>query len=484
MLVYNTMRFGTDVLTATDSSDGVGVRKAMLTAYLTLNASGAQAISFSISGSEPAGTARRFMFKADDKIYRAVSGALTEYTKDTTVDNVLADGNTAAEITALSDIYAFAGKELYLLIALSSTVDDNPTAKFSYTITQSAAQKTCTTNTAIFVLPIADDNDTPVITSIDVTKETAGAGAINVMTRLENAEGVWSDWITPEQAVNQEATRIQFQFQASVENGGDSAAVKNIIVNYVTKSDIVTGAAAEIYSVVPNFENDLRLCYLIVRHKQLIDSTIEAFANFLPAYKSRERISVGTGKGSAQQYTLGVSGTADRQIDQSSIRVFVDGNEIDDFDYDTGTGKITVNATSGVSILASYNYGCGQEDWKAMTAEAQQPYGDGTYMTRFTYTLPDGEDAQRANIRIRLNRPAGTVTNASLGKATGKTQQIALPHLATPSSIVCNADWTYEFDSRILTFVASKNTALKISYDYVGEQHQIYSWAAGWAAAS
>ena len=82
----------------------------------------------------------------------------------------------------------------------------------------------------------------------------------------------------------------------------------------------------------------------------------------------------------------------------------------------------------------------------------------------------------------KLNETTGTVTNASLGKATGKTQQVVLPHLATPGTIHIDADSTYDFYSRVLTFRANKNTALTISYDYVGEQHQIYSWAAGWAA--
>ncbi len=291
--------------------------------------------------------------------------------------------------------------------------------------------------------------------------------------------------MTLSQAANQEATHVQFSLTYTVVNvGSDSAKINSITVNYISNNELVTGSTAELYSIVPHFETDLRLCYLVVRHKQLMDSTMEAFANFLPAYKTRDRIQVGTGTGAATQYSLGSGGTADAQIDPSSIRIFVDGIPTDEFDYNTATGQITINAPSGVSVLASYNYDCGSEVWHPMTVEFdQQPYLDGTYMTRFTYTLPDGEDAQRANIRMRFNRPAGTVTNASLGKATGYTQQFVLPHLATTKTIKLNADWTYDFDSRVLTFIAKKNTALTISYDYVGEQHQIYSWAAGWSVA-
>lgn len=485
MLVYNTMRFGTDVLNTADSG-GLGTRQALLMSNDALDATAVSAVNnFVITGEEPTGTSRHVMLKIDDKIYRFVSGTLTEYTDSATLQNVLANGNTVAELTALSNITALVGKEIYPIIALTSTVEDEPTIKIGLNITTTTERTTFSANTATYELPVPDGGSIPLITSIVADTETTGGGSVTTLVRLKDATGTWGDWLTFAQAANQEATRVQFQFNYSVTNvGTDTAQVKSCTVNYISNMEVVTGSTAELYSIVPNFETDLRLCYVIVRHKQLIDSTIEAWANFLPAPKARDRISVGTGSGAAKQYTLGISGTADAQIDPSSIRVFVDGVAIDDFDYNTATGQITLTAASGVSVLASYNYNCGLENWRPMTVETQQPYDDGTYMTRFSYTLPDGEDAQRANIRLRFNRPAGTVTNQSLGKATGKTQQIVLPHLATPNTIELNADWSYDFDSRVLTFVAKKNTALTISYDYVGEQHTIYSWAAGWSAAA
>lgn len=488
MLTYNTMRFGTDVLTDSTSggSGGLGTRQALLTSNDALDATGVSAVNnFVISGDEPTGTTRRVMFKVDDKNYYFDGTALTEYTGDITVANVLATGNTVAQLTALSNITAFVGKEIFPIIALSSTGDDEPTIKIGLNVTNTTETKIWAGNSATYELPVPEGGTTPTITSITADTATTGAGTVTIQVRLKNAAGEWGEWLTLDQAANQEATRVQFRLTYTVETvGTDSAHINNITVNYISNQEIVTGDAAELYSIVQDFEADLRLCYVIVRHKRLNDSTIEAFANFLPAYKSRERIQLGTGTGASAQYSLGSGGTADTQIDPSSIRIFVDGTPTDEFDYNTATGQITINAPSGVSILASYNYDCGTEVWHPMTVEFdQQPYRDGTYMTRFTYTLPDSEDAQRANIRMRFNRPAGTVTNASLGKATGKTQQLVLPHSAVASTINFNADWSYDADTRILTFTAKKNTALKISYDYVGEQHQIYSWAAGWSAA-
>lgn len=485
MLVYNTMRFGTDVLTDPDSGGGLGVRQAMLTSNAALDATSVTAVDgFSISGEEPAGTSRRVMFKIDDKIYRFVNGTLTEYTGGATLANVLADGNTVAELTALTNIAALVGKEIYPIIALSSTGGDNPTIKIGINVTNTTETKTWAVSTAVYDLEIPGGGAIPTITTITADSAAAGSGTVTIKVRLKDAAGVWSNWMLLDDAANQDAQRIQFRLILTVDSvGTDSAQIDSITVNYISNQALVTGSTADLYSIVADFETDLRLCYLLVRHKQLLDSTIDAFVNFLPAYKTRDRIQVGTGTGSAAQYNLGVGGSVDAQIDPASIRVLVDGVATDEFDYNTAAGQITVNASSGVSVLASYNYDCGLEQWRQMSVETQQPYGDGTYMTRFTYTLPDGEDAHRANVRLRFNRPAGSVENASLGTATGKTQQIVLPHLATTSSIYFNADWSYDFDTRVLTFIAKKNTALTISYDYVGEQHKIFSWAAGWSAA-
>ena len=154
------------------------------------------------------------------------------------------------------------------------------------------------------------------------------------------------------------------------------------------------------------------------------------------------------------------------------------------FDYNTGTSEINLIAAKGVSILASYDYDCGVENWHPMTVDfSQQPYFDGSYMTRFSYVLDDDFDASLANIRLRFNRPSGKVEDFSLGSATGKKQQIVLPHVAIADTIQLNADFSYDFDTRVLTFVAPEGTNLAISYDWLGEKHKIYSWAAGWSAA-
>lgn len=487
MLVSNTMRFGTDTFTVSDDGGVIGSRQALLVATEPLDASDVSAVSnFVISGSQPSGTDRRLLFQINNKVYRFVSGVLTEYTGAVSIDNVLANGNTVSELTALSNITALVGKEILPIIALTSDNTSSPTIKLALNVTTSSATKSRSFTSGRYNFPAVADTTFSIV-SITPNISTVGNGRVNVVAHYrEDTEEPFSAFTDLDNLVGL-STAVQLQFKAGcyVDNiGSDVASLNGISVTYAANHEVVSGDTSDLFSVIPDFETDLRLCYLVVRHKQLIDSTIEAFANFFPTPKHRERILVGNGSGSTTQYTLGLSGVADSQIDHSSIKVFVDGYQSSDFDFNTETSEITANVAVGVSILASYDYDCGVEVWHPMNVDFfQQPYRDGSYMTRFSYVLPDDTPASLANIRLKFFRPSGSVVNQSLGLATGKTQQIVLPHVAKTDSIQLNADFAYDFDTRVLTFVAPEDTDLILSYDYVGEQHKIYSWAAGWAAA-
>lgn len=488
MLTYNTMRFGTDTFTASTDDGGpvIGARQALLVSNEALDATAATTVdNFVVNVSQPSGTQCAFMFKIDNKVYKFNGSNLSEYTGEITADNVLANGNSVAQISALSNITPLVGKLIYPIIALKSSGTTNPTAKIGLKVSTSTATKSKTVTTAQFALP-SPPGTVPLISDIAVDSDTTGNGSVKVTARIKDASGTWSAYKALTYPANKTATDIQFKIVYSVENiGVDSAKVNSITVNYTANNGAVVGNDAEIFSVIPDFETNLRLCYLVIRHKKLVDSRINAFASFFPTPKHREFVSIGNGTGAQLSYTLGDSGVPDRQIDPHSLRVYIDGVLTSSYEFNTETSEITLTAPSGSSILADYDYDCGLETWHPMTLEFfQQPYHDGTYMTRFSYALPDDSDATLANIRIQLLRPTGTVTSQSLGKATGKAQKIVLPHVAKPGTISFNAaSYSYDFDTRVLTFTAAKNTNLKISYSYIGEQHKIFSWAAGWSAA-
>lgn len=339
---------------------------------------------------------------------------------------------------------------------------------------------------------IIDDPDvTPRISDVTAVTTCTGDATCEVLVQLRGEDGVtWGDFMPLTEAAGKLATGYHCRIIHTVTklDGSDSALCNSVTVRYNTGATAVNSTYADLYSTVQNYGNDLQTCYLVIRHTKLIDSNIVAYVNFMPAPKSRTLINLGSATGARQDFILGVNNVKDTGIVPDSIKIYADGVPFYEFDYNVEVSTLTLTAPNGQIITASYDYGRSSETWLKMTQDGSpQLYpDDGTYMTRFTYTLSDANavDKQISNVRLTLNRPKGTVKNLSLGAATGKTQMIVLPHAADASTIsVPNATFTYDEDSQILTFLATKGTALTLSYSWIGEQIHINSFAAGWVAA-
>ena len=116
MLKNNTIRFGTDGFAFK--------RQSLLTAKQPFDTTGQTAIEgFTVTGTEPSGTRRRFLMRVDDKLYRFSAGNPVEYTGAGTFDDIIEGGNTAAELVAVDSIPTWLGKKIYVVIALEAPAD-------------------------------------------------------------------------------------------------------------------------------------------------------------------------------------------------------------------------------------------------------------------------------------------------------------------------------------------------------------------------
>lgn len=488
MLKNNSMRYGSD--------EFVFSKSALLTSKQPLDATSQTAVEgFTITGTEPTNTSRRLIFKVDDELQYFVSGVPTAYPHDGEVDDVLEYGNTAAELETITNIPSWVGKKIYPIIALSAPADVSalPTIKIALKVRTATEVYEKSVETAEFELAAAE-GATPRIAEIKADILCTGNASAEIECRLKNDDDVtdesdgWSDWINIAAAKDKSANAVQFRLKYKVTtlDGTDSAKISAITVKHTLGAAAVSGDVAELYSIVQNYETDLKTCYLVVKHKRLIDSHLEAYVNFMPQPLHRELIPIGTSTGSMQTLALAVDGVKDTGIDQTTIQIYADGVPVTGFGYNVTTSEITISGIgAGKAIEASYDYARVSEDWREMIKQIdQQPYKeDGTYMTRFEYVLPDSEtDKKLSNIRLRLFRPSGTVENSSLGVASGAIQQFALPHAAKEETIRLNGDWSYNPDSQVITVVAPKDTELIISYEWLGESQEIISWTAGWSA--
>lgn len=482
MLKHNPMRFGTAEFTFG--------RRALLIAKNPFDATEQSSVEgFTISGSQPAGSDRRIIFRIDGQLFKFDGSTLVEYTGAGAFADVIAQGNTVAELLALTDIPAFVGKKIYPIVALSAGVDSvaQPSIKIALKVRSTADLYEKNYDTPEYTLAAADGS-TPRIADIVANVATTGNATCSITVKILDAEGNWSTYLPLADAKNREGSAVQFHIVERVTtfDGSDSVRLNSITIRHNMGATAVSGSTADIYSVVQNYETDLQTCYVVVKHKRLIDSQINAFVNFMAPPKRRELIYLGQSDGTRQQFALGVDGVKDTGIDQNTLRLFADGQPLTTFGYNVEISEVTVSTDAGRAITATYDYGHERENWLPMQQIIKsQPYEDGTYMSKFSYTLDDDDTAgkQISNVRLQLDRPTGRVENQHLGIATGFVQQFVLPHAAKQETIELNADWKYDVDTQIITVTAPRGTDLTISYDYVGEPIVVYNFVAGWSAA-
>jgi len=494
MAITNTMRFCTDSFGVTDESGSTAPfnKQAMLISKVPLDCTGKSEVTrFSIAGAEPTGTKRRIIFQIDGKYYRFLNGNLSEFTYEFNRANVLRYGNSVAGLLELENITAFLNKKVYPIIALEapSTADDMPSIRM--TLYTKVSNDVLTKTEESLVYEIATSDKMPTITEITAETALTGGGSVDIKVRLRGSDETWGDYMALASAANKQASAVQFKFtyKVTTANGGDSAAVNSITINHTTGKAIVVGDNADLYSVVANYEVPLQLCYVVVHHEPLQDAYIDAYVNFMKAPKHRELIQIGTATGSRQELVLGVSGVADSGIITSTIRLYADGNPLTNFSYNSEVSTVVLSAKKNAVLYASYDYNHDSEVWRKMTKDAAQPYNDaeGTYMSRYTYQLPDSDATGKviANVRLNLVKRTGTASNTKIGVGTGKKQMFALQHKYKSSTIKFNpaCDWTFEEASKILTVVAAKNSNIVISGKWEGIAPVVRSFAAGFAVA-
>ena len=399
-----------------------------------------------------------------------------------TVDSVLSEGNTTAELAAVKSIPEWVGKTVYPVVAIKAeeTATIVPTLKIGVKMTSANESYEYDEDSPIYKL----SSNAVSIVSANANTETTGKASVAVTARLYNG-GSWSDYMALSDVAAKKASLVQFKAHYAVTAiGSETAQVTGVTIVYNASMAKVSGSTAEIITRTLHFAEEtshtgVSFAQALIKHKKLQDAEIKAYAAFRTEPKTREMLSIGTGDGNQQTVAL-----SDTNINHNSISVQLDGMPYYGFAYNTETNEVTFTAAKGVAVTASYEYGWEDESWQEMELVSRQVYDSdtGVYASRYQYTLPDADtDKTITAIKFVLERPDGDVTDTVLGTATGDTQVFKLPHAARKDTIICNGTWTYNDDTHVLTVIADKGTEIKLSYHWVAESHEVYGVTAGWA---
>ena len=434
---------------------------------------------FNISATQPDNTNIRIIFEIDDKLFFFNNGELIQYRNYGRVDDILREGNTIAELLALDGIVQFVGKRIFPIVAL----DYDFNAEILPTINM-------TLNVSCYLDEYARDELSPTfeltdsarIVNCSCTKSNNGYATADAFIRLRNKNGEWSDWLEYPAAIGKDACAVQFKnhYVVTTLDGSDEAGILNCNIDYVTDTKSSAGDVQEIILKPVSYEQNLNVCYALIKHSELLDAQIKAYVKYSDAPKKRENIIIGTGTGTWKTYYLGINGGIDRAINQNTLHITAGGVNLLDFFYNTENATVNINVAEGVDILASYEYDISTENWLEMSAEPAQVYDSaGTYSTRFIHRTAG---KKISSVKVRLARLNGKVENEVLGIGNAQSQTFALPHRAKIETIQCTGNWIYDEDTQILKVTADRGEEIKISYDWTGTLPKVDSIIAGWTA--
>ena len=455
----------------------------LLTATQPINLLDKTSVSgFTVRGIEPANTKRRVAFKVEDKWNKlSTAGALTPLaTQEITADSVLKEGNTVAELEAITKTTGLAGKLIYPAVALYAEPEAEVMPTFGMTVKAEIDTKvnvySYTGYSQEYNLSTGEDVQ---VVNVVAEMETTGEGNVVVTARLKQG-GEWTDYMALSDTAMKQASALQLKAVYTVTNtdGSQSAKVKNVTIRYTTSGATVNGVSTDIVTKTQRFTNDLVYAHCYVKHKKLQDAVIDAYCSLRKRPKSKSMYQFGNGTGSLKTYKL-----PDKGINQDTLTVYVDGKTVYNFGYNTETSEITLTADKDNALSASYECGWEMSEWIKMVQGVSQINDSGGYTTEYSYTVPthEGYEYTVTAIKYSLVRLEGKVTEETIGVGTGKRQMIELPHFAKKETIVCNGDWSYDYDRKLLTIIAPEGEDIVISYDWIAETPTVYAISAGWA---
>ena len=411
--------------------------------------------------------------------------AVTLATQSITDYSILNEGNTISELTALTRAPALAGNRIRYAIAMSceNPEEVNPAIKIEFKCSRGSNKLANTYESQIF-----NFTDNIIVTGIEQDSNTTGAGTLNVKARwFDTSNQVMTDWADLSNLAGVTTNQIQYQVNAAVTQtgGSDSSVLNSITARYNLGSAVTTGnGSSEIISIIKDWRRDLRHCRILVKHAPLENNSIKTYFTLRGKTTKIHNEILGSGTGTRANYTLAhVNG-----LNVNSLIVYVN-NQVtasSNYDINSSTGVITLEAALGSIITCSYEYGWEPEEWQELELDYRESF-DEYDLSVYKITLPENTSGiikSMGAVKIALTRTQGSSELELLGKGTGVSKTYRLNNLVTsnlriyfngilqPSSV-----YSLESNMRYISVTAPVNVDVRTSYNWITESPTLYEFS-------
>ena len=443
-----------------------------------------------IVASEPTNTKLTYVFKADDGNWQKYDTSSSTWkdvaTQSLTAESVVSEGNTTADVTALTStaLAAFAGKTVN--IAVGMEMDADATEAPSLTSITFAGETGATVTTKSVdsdAINLTDSGKPCEILAIDVSKTEESGGTVQVLASINDGSswGEYADYSTYITSPATKATAIKFRAVLTAPNIGTSVAkINSVSVNHRTDGVATfSEGTGTCISKTYNFSNPITRAHLMVKHPVVDDTEITAYVSLRkpPTYVSGEVLGTGTGK----SQTVKLANTDG--LASHGFVLYFDGEKQDDssYSFSPADGQVTFTADSGVAVTADYIAGWSAETWTPMTHDTVYPDKNDTTLVddQFDYIAGTNDPTGTVGaIRVDLKQNTGSEKDVVLGTGIGSEQAFKLPHHAKQESITVKPDkatWKYKDKTDVITITAPADEEISISYKWAARSNYLES---------
>jgi len=447
----------------------------------------------SIASEEPTGTAARFVLSLDNGNWQAYDTTNTTWadvaTQTLTADSVLTEGNTKAELLALTatQLDRFAGHVVNIAVAMSKSDTTNnipsiTSIKFNGQSNDMLTKKTVEGPE----ISLTDLNADVEIMDIHVDKEEVAGGTVTVLAATKDKDGNWADYVDYTDLLTSPATMAKaIKFKAVLTSptpGTSSATIRSVTIKHRTDNVAVFSEGVGVcLTKTYNFINPISRAHLMVKHPLVPDTEITAQIALRESPNTVTGEVLGTGTGAVQTATLAHT----ENLASHNFALYFDGvqQSAANYSYSPTDGQVTFTAAAGVSVTADYIYGWTDEVFVDMTHDTEYPDKDDNNLVDDQFDYVAGENDPRGSVgtvRVTLTQKTGTVTGEVLGTGTGVQQGFKLAHHAKAETITvlpAEATWKFKDNTDVLLVTAPQGAAISVSYDWAARTNYLESIA-------
>ena len=442
---------------------------------------------FEVSGPQPPGTKRKAAFFVDGAWHRVSSdGSLAPLSVQAiTADDVLYEGNTAPELSALTGIPGFAHKTVSVAIALQA---DNPSGAKPAMGLSVKGRSDVEIMVKTELSQVYEMSDGSRILNLDAITDAADGGSVTVRGQIAGAGGEASDWLPLESLIGVQASSIQFRAVYSASELGVSTAKADLVsLTYRRGNGIIVGVgASEAVSVTRDWGNPLSQCHMSVRHSRLIFSNIRAYA----AFRERPSLSFGEefGIGNGEFGTYSLDNPDGMKYD--SVKLYFDGaRQYGGYEVNSEVGAVSCAAPPGAVITADYEHGWALEEWREMQSSGTVSRADYD-KTDYRLMLPISATPRSiCAVKLALEVVDGHIDGEQIGAGTDMLRSYPLSRIARAGKVNVYADgdalpaanWSLSEDRRFIRAAAPAGAIISADYDWISETPEVYQFIAAFA---